>query len=390
MKQNLIGKTKGPALKLALGIVCNILAVTCAVAATYPNGTYKYAAPTLPAYPTGTPGTKYTPATMDDVGILNAINAARANGGGQITLSAGTYTINKRVALQSNISIIGQGQGTTIIKRGSGFAYSTTGWTELIGAVDAVLHDFWIQGVTYDGGLTYSQQTGANPPLIYSMRISSSVDDAAHLNQRIYYYQIEVRNCTIGLNMGNSAEITFDNNYFHNNGGPANFQNIYIRNIKDVLVKNNDISFSYEGGGLKVAGGQNNYPNESKNVTIINNYFHSNGWGDCGVSGMQNVRIANNTCTYAAYGSTAVNNLALVQGGIVLSYENSTTNSGYNWNSNVDVVNNIVQNNNYAGIELTYSNGLNVQGNRCSGTTNGNNYNGPYSVTSLNCDYNTL
>ncbi|MGC3991062.1 MAG: glycosyl hydrolase family 28-related protein [Chthoniobacteraceae bacterium] len=106
-------------MKMALGAVLVALISVSGHAATYPNGAFAYSAPTLPSNPTGTPGTKYYPATFDDVGILNAINAAHANGGGQIILSSGTYTINTRVALQSNISILGAGKGSTIIKRGS-------------------------------------------------------------------------------------------------------------------------------------------------------------------------------------------------------------------------------------------------------------------------------
>lgn len=372
-------------------VLCGIAGVMfglSALAATYPNGTFRYAAPTLPVNPTGTPGTQYVPATKDDVGLLNAINAAHANGGGQIILASGTYTINKRVALQNNISILGAGKGSTIIKRGSGFPWTSGTWTELLGAMDAVLHDFYIQNLTLDGGFTYSQLMSSKP-YVYSLRISSTADDAAHLNQRVYYYNIEVMNFGIGLNMGNSAEITVDNCYFHANGCDAVFESLYIRNVKDVLIKNCEFGFAFEGLGVKVAGGLSNYPNEAHNVTITGNYFHDNGWADLYVGGMQGVRIYNNTCTYAGSGSTAVNNNAGVLGGITLYNEVGSDNTGNHYNSNVDVVNNIVQNNKWAGIELEYSNGLNVQGNRCNGTTSGNNYNGPTGVTGLVCDYNT-
>ncbi len=387
MKKNM-RNLRCPAIKIALGVVCSTLTVAGVMAATYPNGTFKYAAPTLPANPTGIPGTQYTPATKDDVGIQNAINAAHANGGGQIVLSSGTYTINKRVALQNNIKISGAGKGSTIIKRGSSFPWTSGSWTELLGAMDAVLHDFYIQNLTFDGGFTYSQLMSSKP-YVYSMRISSSADDAAHLNQRVYYYNIEVMNFGIGLNMGNSAEITVDNCYLHANGCDAVFQNLYIRNVKDVLIKNSEFGFAFEGVGVKVAGGLANYPNEAHNVTITGNYFHDNGWADLYVGGMQGVRIYNNTCTYAGYGSTAANNNAGVLGGFAQYWEVGSDNSGNHYNANVDLVNNKFQNNKWTAIELQYANGLNVQGNQISGTVNGSNYNGPTSVTSLNCDYNT-
>lgn len=375
-------------MKMAAVAVIAVFTSVSGQAATYPNGTFKYPAPTLPSNPTGTPGTQYHPATFDDVGILNAINAAHANGGGQIVLSSGTYTINNRVALQSNISILGAGKGSTIIKRGSSFPYNSSTWTELIGAMDAVLHDFYIQNLTFDGGFTYSQLMSLTP-YVYSMRISSSADDAAHLNQRVYYYNIEVENFGIGLNMGNSAEITVDNCYMHANGCSAVFENLYIRNVKDVLIKNSEFGFAYEGVGVKVAGGLSDYSNEAHNVTIYGNYFHDNGWADLYVAGMQGVRIYNNTCTYAGYGSTATNNNAGVLGGFSTYWEGDFDNSGNHYSSNVDIVNNVFTNDKWAGIELQYANGLNVQGNKISGTSSGPNYNGPTAVTSLNCDYNT-
>jgi hypothetical protein len=87
------------------------------------------AAPSCPL--SGTTGNSVT-STIDDVALSGtgneapAINAAIATltHGGEVILPAGTWTIDSGIAVGSNVTLEGQGEGATILKAGSTFLNS--------------------------------------------------------------------------------------------------------------------------------------------------------------------------------------------------------------------------------------------------------------------------
>lgn len=350
-------------------------------AASYPNGTTLYPAPPLAALPYAPPSGTYKPATMDSPGLQAAINAAANAGGGTVQLASGNYTLNTTVAPASNVYINGAGQGVTFLNRGSSFAYPTGStsptWTGLIYSNNPAggVHDIKFSALSVNGALSDAQRA-AQWPGFYGISIESDATTGNH-NFRIQLSSVEIKNCGQGFECKGTTEITLWNGWYHNNGGGnLYFHNIYFRRAGDITLSG--VKSNYSGAhGFKVAGGTSNYPNESMNVTATGCTFDHNGYMDGYFTGVTNMRLANNSWTYAA---NLQDSTVTGGAGILLGQEGTVG------CSTVDIVNNAVQYSWAYGIRVLSSDSINIQGNRCNG--NATDYD--VHATNLTCDYNTL
>jgi polygalacturonase len=350
-------------------------------AATYPNGTSRYASPPLAVLPSAPAAGIYTPATKDSPGIQAAINAAANAGGGTVQLASGNYTLNSTIVPKSNVYISGAGQGVTFLNRGSGFVYPTGStsptWTGLVYSNNPSggVHDIKISALTVNGALSYDQRA-AQWPGFYGIAFESDATTANH-NLRLQLSSVEIKNCGQGFHCKGSTEITLSGGWYWNNGGGnLFFHNIYFRRAGNITI--DGVTSTYSGAhGIKVAGGTSNYPNESMNVTVKNSTVNNNDYTGCYITGVANLRLEHNTWNYAAdlRDSTVVNGA-----GILLDMENGIK------CQTVDIVNNVVQNSYAYGVRIYSSDAVNVQGNRCN--ANATNY--EVHATNLTCDYNTL
>lgn len=331
----------------------------------YGGATAKYSTVQSPDKPT-VYSTRYYPATNDAAGINAAINAANAAGGGTVELSSGTFNLNSQITLKSNVRLLGQGIGSTILKRGSGFQTSTSGY--FVGAYDAGVTDVEVRSLSVDGGYSRTQLE-AEPTVLIGIGFKSGVGS---YNKRVRVIYCEVEGCTIGIQMSGTTHITVQSSDIHDNGGSYLHHNVYFRRIGHVLFYKNKIYESVGGSGLKLAGGTTNVSNESRYFTIRDNDINNNERINLNIQGCHHILIEDNELE-------SQNSTASGMAGMFLRSYN-----GYQCRY-TDIINNSIVDNTNNGVYVEGCKDFNISGNACN--SNGTNYN-IVSSTNFSCDYN--
>lgn len=127
----------------------------------------------------------YTTGTDDQTVINNIINAYTASGGATIFLKRGTYTTNNQIIMKSNIRLIGEGRGQTIIN-GVGTNFNIINGRNLS---SAPTDDFEIGNLTIDGsGVNYDLVAGGPYAYIFCKGIGITYI------HRGYIHDVHVRN----------------------------------------------------------------------------------------------------------------------------------------------------------------------------------------------------
>lgn len=127
----------------------------------------------------------YTTGTNDQTVINNIINAYTANGGATILLKRGTYTINNQIIIKSNIRLIGEGRGQTILN-GVGTNFNIINGRNLS---TEPTDDFEIAHLTIDGsGVNYDLVAGGAYAYIFCKGIGITYIHRGHI------HDVHVRN----------------------------------------------------------------------------------------------------------------------------------------------------------------------------------------------------
>lgn len=330
----------------------------------YSKATAKYSTVQSPDKPT-VYTTKYYPASNDAAGINAAITSANAAGGGTVQLSSMTYTINSQITMKSKVRLLGNGIGTTILKRGSSFQTSTSGY--FIGADNASVTDAEIRSISVDGDYSRAE-LATEPTVLVGIRFASGIGS---YNERVRVIYCELEGFTIGIQMSGTTHITVQSCDVHDNGGTYLHHNIYFRRIGHVLIYNNNIYDSVEGSGLKLAGGTTNVSNESRYFTIRGNTINNNERINLNIQGCHHILIEDNQLN-------SQNSTTSAMAGMFLKAYN-----GYQCRF-TDIINNTITDNTNNGVYVNGCKDFNIAENTCN--TNSTDYN-IISSTSFTCDY---
>lgn len=340
-------------IKTILPFVSYLLCAVTLMAVNYGDGKAKYPAPLLPDEP-AVYTNLYVPATDDAAGIQGAIDSANSNGGGTVKLAAKTYLINMPITMNSNVRLLGEGMGATILRRDSTF---TTSDKYFVGATDGAISDVVIEKMTLDRDFTVQEVLDNHETVLLGIRIYSGND---YYNRRIRVSEVEAIGFTVGILMSGTEHIIVENCDIHNNGGTYLHHNIYFRRIGVVRFSGNHIYDSIGGSGLKLAGGTSNVPNESRYFTIIDNNIHDNERINLNIQGCNDMLIEDNNLS-------GQNSTTEKMAGLFMRVYNDST------NERTDIINNIVIDNVENGFYVEGCSEFNIKGNACY--NNGENYN---------------
>ena len=149
--------------------------------------------------------------TVDSTSFQDAINAAAVSGG-QVYVPAGTYIVSG-VCLASNVVLVGQGIGASILKLNP--AAASGQWVIRISEdFDTAANNVTVRDLTIDGNSANWGQVSTNKYYGYYLGVSSGtvVTDCFVLN-------CEFKNCkTYAIDVVNASRITIDNCISHDNG----------------------------------------------------------------------------------------------------------------------------------------------------------------------------
>jgi parallel beta-helix repeat protein len=241
--------------------------------------------------------------------IQTAIDTASTGGGGTVTFAAGTYNITAPITLKSNVTLVGAGSSSTVLKRNS---TTDLGGNGVLNVANGGLINAIIKNLTVDGNTATDPNT--NPTTLKTYGIL--VQGADGSNDKILLDNIIVQNSEMGVHFKGTTNLTIQNSTFTNNGGLYYFwHNLYLRRVSKVLVKNSVLSHSSSANGINISYSDNitidtcqvynNYfrgirAADSSYIDVINNNVYSNSTGDgiiynSETTGVTNFRINGNT-----------------------------------------------------------------------------------------------
>lgn len=295
---------------------------------------------------------EYYPATMDSAGIQGAIDAANADGGGTVKLSASIYRIDSPVDLKSNVRIRGEGAGQTVIKRSEGFVPGPN--KHFFGADNASLQDIEIRELTMDGDRNAQELIdgflGPEQEIVIGVGIRSG---AGTYNERIRLFKLEVKGFHTGIQISGATHIRIEYSDIHDNGCSYLHHNIYFRRTGLGLVYQCTIYNAIGGSGLKLAGGTSVVPDESQHFTILDNRIYNNERINLNIQDCNSILIAGNVLR----GQHSDSNSYLA--GLYL-----TGSGGYDGRY-ADIINNEIYGNIRNGIFVCGCNFFSIEGNAC-------------------------
>ncbi len=174
--------------------------------------------------------------------IVDAVNYINAVGGGTVNLQAGVYHISQSITPGSNVAIIGQGQGSTII-----YAPQTPNGVAMIAAPNGAISNLVVQNLTLDGNIPRGAFSAGGSPYansgIYLYGNNNTVNNVLLNN-------VEIRNTGIGMLATVTNSITFNNVYIHDNN-PGNFShNAYLVGCDFVYIVHSRFDAAHTGDGL--------------------------------------------------------------------------------------------------------------------------------------------
>jgi polygalacturonase len=286
------------------GVATLTLTGTACIASSNPSSAPGVtAAGTYTCSATGSTATRAIPVTGaspdgttdDTAAIQNAINTAGHDGGGVVSLPAGTYLVNQGLRLKNNVKLVGAGPAT-ILKAGPGFLASQDpdGGYPLIntaGAANTTIADLTANqsGDTLNGNLpgrlagyvvegrgshnTVVDGVYVRDPFTYSIAMVDSTDFCVQKSNVLVttsgkYDQLDgihILDSNTGQVINNTITSGDDGLAAHTIGASTH----------DVVFANNVVHGGANDDGLQIAVG--NYP--VYNLKIENNEFTTSAYG---------------------------------------------------------------------------------------------------------------
>ncbi|TBW10805.1 poly(beta-D-mannuronate) C5 epimerase [Azotobacter chroococcum subsp. isscasi] len=280
-------------------------------------------------------GAKGDGRTDDTDAIQAAIDAAYEAGGGTVYLPAGEYRVSGgdeasdgALIIKSNVYMVGDGMGETVIKLVDGWDQKLTGIIRSANGEET--HDYGISDLTIDGN---QDNTSGEVDGFYTGYIPE--EDGADYNvtverveiREVSRYAFDPHEQTINLTIRDSVahdngkdgfvgdfqiDSTFENNVSYNNGRhgfniTTSSHDIVFRNnvaygngANGLVVQRNseDRALPYniqiEGGSFHDNGGEGVLIKMSTDVTLQGAEIYNNGAAGVRVQGAENVQILDN------------------------------------------------------------------------------------------------
>lgn len=169
----------------------------------------------------------------DQPAIERAINAASIAGGGDVFLPPGTYQIRRTVHLRSNVTLLGAGMGSTIVRSGDlpdddpSAHYTTSTQIRGVGVQDSFVKRL---SVKLEGGTTESLEVGI------------SFDEGSS-NVGVFEVEATGHEKPALRVTGPASNAQFSNNYVHHTreSGTGILVDSFSGRIENVLINNNRV-----------------------------------------------------------------------------------------------------------------------------------------------------
>lgn len=232
----------------------------------------------------------------DKTAIQAAVDAANAAGGGTVYLPTGTYAVSGNsnpahgsVRLRDNVTMQGDGMGSTTVKLIDGWSSKVTGIIRTFSGV--VNHDITLRDLTIDGNK--AKTPGAETDGFFT----GVTPGKALADNNITVERVEIKNVsrygfdpheqTTGLIIRNSVAhhngqdgFTIDfqsHGILENNVSYANGRHGFnlVTSTHDMVLKNN-VAYDNAGNGLVVQRGSDNRP-LTDNISVDGGKFYHNG-----------------------------------------------------------------------------------------------------------------
>jgi hypothetical protein len=207
--------------------------------------------------------------------LVQVAQSVNANGGGTITLTAGTYYLTQSVVMGSNMTVTGAGPSTIIQLPSSpnGIAaftsYGGSGMT--------------ISNMVMDGGIplgAFLVCCGGDANPYGSTGVNMYSTNSAEVN--VTLSNLEIRNFKLGLFMGTVNGLNINNVYVHDNNPGTFAHNVYLVSCDNVSISHSRFDDAHTGDGLHIDFG-------GVNTTIEKSEFSGNrGYG---ILSQQNVNV---------------------------------------------------------------------------------------------------
>ncbi len=214
--------------------------------------------------------------------IQNAINQLAASGGGVVKLLKGEHYIENTITLASNITLMGEGDESVIIRAANSepkYMVYTSG-----GISDAVVRDLKIDGARDRADRNWVW--GVNNDQAWPMGLFI-LDDNGKANSRVAVYRVHITRTAMGFHSKGTNDLIISNVKVYDNGGvDSYFHNAYLRRNERVLVINSEFSDSHTGNGLNLT--------LQRNILIKNNVFANNNFRGVRAANTQNIVFEGN------------------------------------------------------------------------------------------------
>jgi polygalacturonase len=269
-------------------------------------------------------------AVDDSTAIQKTINTAGADGGGVVSLPAGTFMINSHLVMKNNVKLTGVGP-STVIKAGPNFLTSTGagGGYPIISTMGA--SDTTIANLTADqsgntlnanvanrlDGYAVEGRSSTNvlingvtviDPFTYSIAMvgvskfcveNSTVNASATLHEYSQLDGIHIMSSTSGQVINNVIQSGDDGLAAHTLTGP----------VHNVLFANNNVYGGAGASGLQFAVGA---PSSIYDITVEDNDFHGSFlgihtgyYGSTATGSVYNITMSNNYIYNLLYGTAS-------------------------------------------------------------------------------------
>lgn len=256
--------------------------------------------------------------TNDQVGINSALSAASALPGGTVYVKASSspYTISDNINIPSNVTLLGDGMGNTIIKAKNGYTPTPgpDGGKSMVVAASTTIANVTITGFTFDAN-------GQN--------IGVTSTSTTNSNRAIDIYK--------------ATNLVFSYNEIKN---PINYATFFYQN-NQLWIDHNYITAGWDTTLTQQDG---IHTDESNNFFITNNYVNTFGVGTSGDDAIAIQQIA--TSSPSSFGVVSDNVVGGGARGIGLFVNNGIL-------SNIDVHDNVIFKANKTGIILNRANNTN-------------------------------
>jgi len=244
------------------------------------------------------------------VAVAQSVNA---NGGGTITLTAGTYLLTQSVVMGSNMTVTGAGP-TTLIQlptSPNGIAAFTSN-----GGANMTIENLVMDGGIPQGAFLLCCGGDANP--YGSTGVNMYSTSTAEVN--VYLTNLEIRNFKLGLFMGTVNGLYITNVYVHDNNPGEYAHNAYLVSCDNVTISHSRFDNAHTGDGLHIDfGGVNTVISKSE-------FSGNNGYG---ILSQQNVNV---TMEDTQTDFNQNDGIQIDAGGLFLLRNSGSLNHGYGFN----------------------------------------------------------